>query len=61
MYARYECHFLIGAGTEAELLIQLLTNRAALLQCSLDLFNDVQGLGGLTMVPLEKAALYFCC
>ena len=61
MYARYECHFLIGVGTEAELLIQVLTNRVALLQCSPDLLNDVQGLGSQTMVLLEKAALYLCC
>ena len=61
MYARYECLFLIGVGTEAELLIQLLTNRVAMLQRSPDLLNDVQGLGGRIMVPLEKAALYFCC
>ena len=52
MYARYECHFLIGVGTEAELLIQLLTNRAAMLQCSPDFLDDVRGLGGRIMVPL---------
>ena len=61
MYAWYECHYLIGTGTEAELLIKILPSRAALLQCSPDLLNDVQGLGGRIMVPLEKAALYFCC
>ena len=52
MYVRYECHFLIGVGTEAELLIQLSTNRAALLQCSPDLLNDVRGLCGRIVVPL---------
>ena len=61
MYALYKCHFLIGDGTEVELLIQLLTNRAALLQCSPNLLDDVQGYGGRIMVPLEKAAQYFRC
>ena len=61
MYAWYECHYFIGTGTEAELLIELLTSRAVLLQCSPDPLNDVQGLGSHTMVLLEKAALYLCC
>ena len=61
MYAWYKCHYLIGAGTEAELLIDLLTSRAILLQCSPDPLNNVQGLGSQIMVLLEKAALYLCC
>ena len=61
MYAWCEYHYFIGTGTEAELLIELLTSRAALLQCSPDFLNDVQGLGSRIMVLLEKAALYLCC
>ena len=61
MYAWYECHYLIGAGTETELLVELLTSRAVLLQCSPEPLNDVRGLDSHTMVLLEKAALYFCC
>ena len=58
---RHKFHRLIGTRTEAELLIELLTSRAVLLQCSPDPLNDVQGLGSQTMVLLEKAALYLCC
>ena len=61
MYAWYECHYLIGIGTEAKLLIELLMSRAVLLHCSLDSLNDVQGLGCQTMMLLEKAALYLYC
>ena len=61
MYVWCECHYFIGTGTEAELLIELLTSRAVLLQCSPDPLNDVQGLGSRIIVLLEKAALYFCC
>ena len=61
MCAWYECHYLIRAGTEAELLVKLLTGRAILLQRSPDLLNGVQGLGCRIAVLLEKAALYFCC
>ena len=61
MYARYKSRFLVGVGTEAGLLVELLTSRAILLQCSPGPLNDVQGLGSRTMVLLEKAALYFCC
>ena len=60
MDAWCECHYLIGIGTEAELLIELLTSRAVLLQCGPDPLNDVQGLGDLIVVLLEKATLYFC-
>ena len=61
MYTWYECHYFMVTGTEAELLIELLTKRAILLQCSPEPFNDVQGLGSHTMLLLEKAALYLCC
>ena len=60
MYAWYECHCFIGTGTEAELLVKLLTSRAVLLQCCPEPLNDVQGLDSRTMVLLEKATLYFC-
>ena len=61
MYAWYECHYFIETRTEAELLIELLTSRAVLLQCSSEPLNDVQGLGSRTMVLLKKAALYLYC
>ena len=61
MDAWYECHYLIGIGTEAGLLIELLTICAVLLQCSSDPLNDDQGLGSQTMMLLEKAALYLYC
>ena len=61
MYAWYECHCLIGTGTEAKLLIELLMSRAVLLQRSPDLLNDVQGLGSRITVLLEKVALYIYC
>ena len=61
MYVWCVCHYFIGTGTEAELLIKLLTSRAVLLQCSLEPLNDVQRLDSRTMMLLEKAALYFCC
>ena len=61
MYAWCECHYFIRTGTEAELLIELLTSRAVLLQCSPEPLDDVQGLDSRTMVLLEKAALYLCC
>ena len=61
MYAWYECHYFIGTGTEAELLIELFTSRAVLLQCSPEPLNNVQGLGSHNMVLLEMAALYLRC
>ena len=61
MDAWYECHYLIGTGMEAELLIELLMSRTALLQCGPDSLCDVQGLGSRITVLLEKAALYLCC
>ena len=61
MYARHECHHLIGAETEAGLLVELLTSRAVLLQGSSDPLNGVHGLGSQIRVLLEKAASYFCC
>ena len=61
MYAWYECHYFIGAGTKAKLLVELLTSLAVLLECSSELLDGVRGLGSRTMVLLEKAALYLCC
>ena len=61
MYAWCECHYFIGTGMEAELLIELLTSRTVLLQCGPDSLSDVQGLGSGITVLLEKAALYLCC
>ena len=61
MYAWYECHYFSGTGTEAKLLVELLTSLTVLLQCSLELLEGVRGLGSRTMVLLEKAALYLCC
>ena len=61
MYAWYECHYLIGTGTEAELLVELLMSCDVLLQCSPDPLDGVQGLGSWIIMLLEKAALYFCC
>ena len=52
---------MIGAATEAKFLVELLTSRAILLQCSPVPLNGVQGLGSRITVLLEKAALYFCC
>ena len=59
MYARYECRHLIGAGTEAELLVELLTSRAVLLQNSPDSLDSVREFVRRIKVLLEKAALYF--
>ena len=61
MYARYNCRHLVGTGTEAELLVELLTSRAVLLQNSPDPLDGVRELGRRIKVLLEKAALYFCC
>ena len=61
MYAWYEYHYFIGTGTEVELLIELLTSHAVLLQCSPDPLDGVQGLGSWIIMLPEKAALYFCC
>ena len=61
MYVRHECHHLIGTAMEVELLVELLTSRALLLQSSSDPLNGVRGPGSQIKVLLEKAALYFCC
>ena len=61
MCAWYECHYLIRAGTEAELLVKLLTGRVVLLQRSPDLLDGVHGLGNRIADLFEKAVLYFCC
>ena len=59
MYARCECHHLIGTETEAELLVELLTSWTVLLQSSTDSFDSVRELGCRIKVLPEKAAL--CC
>ena len=61
MYARHECHHLIGTEMEAGLLVELLTSQALLLHSTSDPLNGVRGLGSRIKVLLEKAALYFCC
>ena len=61
MYARYVRRHLVGTETEAELLVELLTSWAVLLQSRLDSFDSVRELGRCIKVLLEKAALYFCC
>ena len=61
MYARYERRCLFGTGTEAELLVKLLTSWTVLLQGSSDSFDSVRELGYRIKVLPEKAALYFCC
>ena len=61
MYARYECHHLIGTEMEAELLVELLMSRAVLLQGSSDPLNGVRGVGSRIKALIEKSALYFCC
>ena len=61
MDAWYECHYLIGIGTEAKLLIELLTSWAVLLRSSPDSFDSVRELNHRIKVLLEEAALYFCC
>ena len=61
MYARYERRHLIGTGTEAKLLVELLSSWAVLLQSSPDSLDSVWELGRRIKVLLEEAALYFCC
>ena len=61
MYARYVHRHLVGIGTEAELLVELLTSWTILLQSSLDSFDSVRELGRRIKVLLDKDALYFCC
>ena len=61
MYAQREHHHLVWSGTEAELLVELLTSWAVLEHGSPDLFDSVRELGRRIKVLLEKAALYFRC
>ena len=61
MHAWYECHYLIGTGTEAGLLVELLSSRAVLLQCSPGPLNDVRGLDCRYSIWHDKAPLYFRC
>ena len=59
MYAWCGCGYLIRTGTEAELLVELLTSRVVLLQHSPDSLDSVREFGRRIKVLLEKAALYF--
>ena len=59
MYARYIWRNSVGAKTEAELLIELLTNWTAVLQGSPDSFDSVWGLDCRLSIWLDKATLYF--
>ena len=61
MYTRYERRHLVGTGTEAKLLVELLTSWAVLLQSSPDSFDSVSEHGRRIKVLLVKAALYLCC
>ena len=61
MYVRYECRHLIGDGTEAELLVKLLTSWTVLLPGSSDSFDSVRELGRRINVLPKKAALCFYC
>ena len=61
MYVRYERRRLVGTGTEAKLLVELLTSWVVLLQSSPDSFDSVREFGRRIKVLLEEAALYFCC
>ena len=61
MYARYERRRLVGTGTEAKLLVELLVSWTVLLQSSPDSFDSVRELGRQIKFLLEKATLYFCC
>ena len=61
MYVRYECRHLIGTGTEAKLLAELLMSWTVLLQSSPDSFDSVRELGRRIKVLLDKAALYLRC
>ena len=61
MFTRYERRRLVGTGTEAKLLVKVLTSWTVLLQSSPDSFDSVRELGRRIKVLLEKAALYFCC
>ena len=61
MYTRYECRHLVRTGTEAELLVKLLTSWTVLLQSSSDSFDSVWEPGLRIKVLPEKAALCFCC
>ena len=61
MYAWYERRHLVGAGTEAELLVELLMSWAVLLRSSTGSFDGVRELGRRIEVLLGEAALYFYC
>ena len=61
MYAWRRFRRLTGTRTEAELLVELLTSRAVLMQNSPDSLDNVRELGRRIKVLPKKAALCFCC
>ena len=61
MYARHERRHLVWSGTEAELLVELLTSWAVLAHGSPDSFDSVREYGYRIKVLLAEATLYFCC
>ena len=61
MYAWHERRHFVWSGTEAELLVELLTSWAILMHGSPDSFDGVREYGCRIKVLLAEAALYFCC
>ena len=61
MYAWYICRNSVGAESEAELLIELLTSWTVVLRGSPDSFDSVRGLDCRCIFWYDKAALYFRC
>ena len=61
MYERYERRHLVGTGTEAKLLVELLTSWAVLLQSSPHSFDSVREYGCRIKVLFAEGALYFRC
>ena len=51
----------VGAETEDELLIELLTSWTVVLRGSPDSFDGVRGFDCRCSIWLDKAALYLCC
>ena len=60
VYAWYEWHYLIGLGTEAGLLIELLACLTILLQGAPDSLDSVRGCYWRMGCLSKKATLYFC-
>ena len=61
MYVWYICRDVVGAETEAKLLIELLTFLIVALQGGPDAFNSVWGLECRCSIWLDKAILDFRC